>query len=280
MLDLWEWPSVRSVFVHHGINLKLKGASCTNVQLYNTSASFTDNPSQAEWQSPESTSCSPRNVGLQYSKADKIPGKVKELEVLYSSLDRLENLDGLNWAYIVNSKVTTASIQNITEADIKIVDSEIEWLQGCHVGYGTSLNFVGSNVTLAEDNGAVVVLNGGSVTLQSTRLVSPHHQQSNQSVVVEQGGSFSVFASTERLTFFNPTQMEEREYRLGKLDNRIEADPGRGMAEKLISGVVDDYDGEEIPPSGSASTTLCSSTLVLVVCLALTGVFHKYKYSY
>lgn len=280
-----------TVFIHHGNNLRLRGASCINLHLYNTSASFTDSPmSQAEWQSPAGTSsCSPRNVRLQNSWADKIPGKVKELDVYYSRLERLENLEGLEWAFIMNSKVSRADIQNLTEADIKIVDSEIECLRGCDVGYGTSLNFVGSNVTLAEDRGVVVVLDGGSLTLQRSRLVSPLQHQNSQPVVVKEGGSFSVFASTEPLAFFNPT-LENQEV-AGEQVESMEENQVRGAAAyQVITGVAEeehnnsrtitqhDYDVQEIPQSGSTSSTLSSSILLLLMCLALTATFHEYKY--
>lgn len=197
-INFQDWPGVDTVYIHHGKDIKLNNTYCIDLHLYNTSAIFIDTV-------PINTSCSHRSIRLQNSCVNKIDGKIKELDIYYSKVGQLKNIEGLEWGFIMNSIISWFEIRNLEEVDFKILDSKIKYMKKVNISYGASLNFVDSNISMAINN-QMVVLNGGSLTLHKSRLMSI---QNTKPVVVYKGGSFSIFSSIKPFTFFYPMKIDK-----------------------------------------------------------------------
>lgn len=198
ILNLLDLPKIDNLYIRHAKNLWLRGSSCTNLNIYNSNITFFDPYTNGKINKP---SCNTRIVHLQNSLTkNEIPGKITELDLYRTTLKRLGTINGLNFAFIMNSTLYDVKIKNLMEANVKIISSNIENMHGFEIGHTSSVKFVESNITMLKDN-TIVVLNESLLTLESTNLISPNNKQP---VLVKEGGSLNIFSSTKLLKFFKP----------------------------------------------------------------------------
>ncbi|KAK8732387.1 hypothetical protein OTU49_007068, partial [Cherax quadricarinatus] len=194
-VDLAMWGSaVFAVFIHNAHGLRLHGAACKMLRIYNSTVII----------SPHQQECPPRNVLIQYSSVNRIPGRILELVIFYSELQQLDELSDLNYAYLTNSRLGVAAMKFVSGANIDIVNSEIASLESVVVGANASITFSGSNITIPEQ-GHMDVDNLGELTLEETMVIAT----SPQAISILPGGKLNLVSPPKKLNLFDFSNYEE-----------------------------------------------------------------------
>ncbi|XP_045601438.1 uncharacterized protein [Procambarus clarkii] len=194
-VNLDDWGSgVETVFFHNAQQLTLKGAACKNLRLYNSTVNFINHQND----------CPPRNVLLQYSDVNRIPGRILELSIFHSKLQQLDALRDLNYAFITNTKIDVAAMEFVGDAYITIVDSEIASMKSVVVGAEASVTLSGSNIAI-HDQEKIEVEAQGELTLERTILITDNPQ----AITVLPGGKLIVISPPSKLNLFDFSKIEK-----------------------------------------------------------------------